>query len=45
MFTSKENMEVNITMPCWRGSGANALETEAGFGWREAEAGASPFEA
>jgi hypothetical protein len=31
-------MEVNITTLCWRGSGAKALETEADFGWREAEA-------
>jgi hypothetical protein len=31
-------MEVNITMPCWRVSGEKAPETEAGRGWREAEA-------
>jgi hypothetical protein len=31
-------MEVNIIMPCWRGSGGNIHETEAGFGWREADA-------
>ena len=31
-------MEVNITMLCWRGSGAKALETGAGSGLREAEA-------
>jgi len=31
-------MGVNITTPCWRGSGTKFLETEAGFGWREAEA-------
>jgi hypothetical protein len=31
-------MAVNITMLCWRGSGAKALETEAGSGLREAEA-------
>ena len=31
-------MEANITMPCWRVSGEKVPETEAGFGWREAEA-------
>jgi len=31
-------MGVSITTPCWGMSGEKVSETEAGFGWREAEA-------